>query len=137
MTPVGHPFITHPARRFAPITVRQELERVFPEQRSESARLGRRLSPFPEDSLPDGGSGGSARVVPDHFGTDWTAEIGNRDVRMKAEHVKTTATTEAVSSHPGENGHWSQKWRRNTSRSAEKPMADWKKDLQIYEAGRK
>ena len=33
--------------------------------------------------LPDGGSGGAARVVPDHFGRDWAAEIGNCDVRMK------------------------------------------------------
>jgi hypothetical protein len=58
-------------------------------------------------------SGGTERVVPDHFGTDWAAEIGNRDVRMKADHVKTTASTEAVSSHPGETGHWSPKWARN------------------------
>jgi hypothetical protein len=27
---------------------------------------------------------------------------------MKADHVITTVTTEAVSSHPGEKGHWSQ-----------------------------
>jgi len=38
-----------------------------------------------------------ARVVPGHFGRDWAAEIGNRDVRMKAKHVKTTTPTEAVS----------------------------------------
>ena len=64
---------------------------------------------FPEDSLPDGGSGGSTRVVPGHSGRDWAAEIGNRDVRMKAEHVKTPETTEEVSSHPGEKGVESQK----------------------------
>lgn len=46
-------------------------------------------APFPADHLPDGGSGGSARIVPDHFGTNWTAEMGNRNVRMKANHVKT------------------------------------------------
>jgi hypothetical protein len=40
--------------------------------------------------------------------------MGNLDVRMKADHGKTTATTEAVSSHPGEKGHCSQKWRRNS-----------------------
>ena len=28
LTPVGHPFITHPARRFAPITVRQDWNAV-------------------------------------------------------------------------------------------------------------
>jgi hypothetical protein len=28
--------------------------------------------------------------------------------------MKTTATTEAVSSSPGENGHWNTKWRRTT-----------------------
>jgi hypothetical protein len=65
---------------------------------------GEGRAPFPEDRLPDGGSGGSASVVPDHFGTDWAAEIGNRDVRMKADHVKTTATTGEVSSHPGDKG---------------------------------
>src|SRR5271155_5990648 len=31
----------------------------------------------------DAGSGSAARVVPDDFGTDWTTEIGNREVRMK------------------------------------------------------
>ena len=50
--------------------------------------------------------------------------------------MKTTATTEAVSSHPGENGCWSQEWRRNTTRAGQKPRADWKNDLQTYEAGR-
>ena len=34
-----------------------------------------------------------------HSGRDWAAEIGNRDVRMKAEHVKTAETTEEASSH--------------------------------------
>jgi hypothetical protein len=37
------------------------------------------------DRLSDGGSGSAERVVPDDFGTDWTAEIGNCDVRMKEE----------------------------------------------------
>ena len=84
------------------------------------------LTRLPEDGLPDGGGGGSTRVVPGYSGTDWAAEIGNRDVRMKADHVKTTATTEEVSSHPVEKGHWSQKWRRNKLPRREKPMADWK-----------
>jgi hypothetical protein len=56
------------------------------------------------------------------------------DVRMKADCGKTTATTQAVSSHPGKTGHWSQKWRRNTSRAGKKPLADCKKDLQNYGA---
>jgi hypothetical protein len=30
---------------------------------------------FPPDCFPDGGGGCAARVVPDDFGTDWTAEI--------------------------------------------------------------
>jgi hypothetical protein len=34
LTPVGHPYITHPARRFAPITVRQDRNPV--RQRLES-----------------------------------------------------------------------------------------------------
>jgi hypothetical protein len=45
--------------------------------------------------------------------------------------MKTMATTEAVSSPPKEKRHWSQKWRRNTSRAGQKPRADWKNDLQI------
>ena len=43
-------------------------------------------SPFPEDRLSDGGSSGAARVVPDHFGTDWTAEstsISNRVMKVE------------------------------------------------------
>jgi hypothetical protein len=48
---------------------------------------------------------------------------------MKADHVKTTATTEALSSHPGENGHWSQKSRQNTSRAAENATVDIGKRL--------
>src|ERR1035437_5373250 len=44
---------------------------------------GEGCAPFPQDRLPDGGGGGSARVVPGYTGRDWTAEIGNRDVRMK------------------------------------------------------
>jgi hypothetical protein len=51
--------------------------------------------------------------------------------------MKITATTEAVSSPPEENELWSQQWRRNTSRADKKPVADLKKDLQNYEAGRK
>jgi hypothetical protein len=51
--------------------------------------------------------------------------------------MKTTATTEAVSSPPGENEHWSQQWRRNTSRVEQKPVVGWKNDLQIQGAGRK
>jgi hypothetical protein len=94
-------------------------------------------SPFSQDSLPDGGGGSAERVVPDHFGTDWAAEIGNRDVRMKADHVKTTASTEEVSSRSGETGHWSRKWRRNTSRAVKKPLAEWKKDLQTGGTERK
>ena len=73
---------------------------------------------FPEDRLSDGGSGGATRVVPDDFGTDWTAEIGNCDVRMRKSernHMKTTATTEAVSSPLEENELWNTSRRRNTT----------------------
>jgi hypothetical protein len=97
-------------------------------------------SPFPEDHLPDGGSGGAERVVPDDFGTDWTAEITSCSNRMRKSgrnHMKTTATTEAVSSPPEENEHWSQQWRRNTAGARQKPRADWKNVLQIRGAGRK
>jgi hypothetical protein len=51
--------------------------------------------------------------------------------------MKTTATTEAVSSPPEEKWHLSQQWRRNTSRADKKLRADWKNDLQNYEAERK
>ena len=56
---------------------------------------------------------------------------------MNTDQDKTTATTEVVSSHPVETGHWSQKCRRNTSRADKKPVADLNKDLQNYEAERK
>ena len=51
--------------------------------------------------------------------------------------MKTTATTEAVSSPPEEKWHWSQQWRQNTSRAGQKQRADWKSDLHILGAGRK
>ena len=35
---------------------------------------GQSRAPFPADRLPEGGSGGSARVVPVYFTSDWTAE---------------------------------------------------------------
>ena len=95
---------------------------------------------FPEDRLSDGGSGGATRVVPDDFGTDWPAEITSSSNRMRKSgrnHMKTTATTEAVSSSPEENELWNTNRRRNTSRADKKLRADWKNDLQNYEAERK
>jgi len=88
---------------------------------------GEGRAPLPENCLSDGRSGGAPRAVPDNFGTDWTTEIGNCDVRMKADHGKTTAITEVVSSLPGETRHWSQKCRRNTTCAGKKQVADWKK----------
>jgi hypothetical protein len=47
---------------------------------------------------------------------------------MKAEHVKTAETTEAVSSHPGETGHWSPKRHRNSplcQRKTEGGLEKW------------
>jgi hypothetical protein len=44
--------------------------------------------------------------------------------KSEKNHMKTTATTEAVSSSPGENGHWNTKWRRTTSRAGKKQVAD-------------
>jgi hypothetical protein len=49
---------------------------------------GKGGAPFPAGNLPDGGSGGPARVVPGDSGRDWAAAIGKRYVRMKAERVK-------------------------------------------------
>ena len=40
LTPVGHPFITHPARRFAPITVRQDWKAVRQELEQVSDSVG-------------------------------------------------------------------------------------------------
>jgi hypothetical protein len=57
--------------------------------------------------------------------------------KSERNHMKTTATTEAVSSPPGENGHWNTKWRRTTSCAGQNPVVDWKNDLQNYEADRK
>jgi hypothetical protein len=51
--------------------------------------------------------------------------------------MKTTATTEAVSSPPEENEHWNTKWRRTTSCAGQKPVVDWKNELQIQGEGRK
>ena len=62
---------------------------------------GEGRAPFPEDDLPDGGSGGAARVVPGHFGRDWAAEIacsGNRMKKNERTRMKTMETTEEVSS---------------------------------------
>jgi hypothetical protein len=91
------------------------------------------------DQEKDGGGGGSERVVPDDFGTDWTAEITSRNRVRKSgrNHMKTTATTEAVSSPPGEKWHGSQQWRQTTSCAGQKPRSDWKNDLPIQGAGRK
>jgi hypothetical protein len=48
---------------------------------------------------------------------------------MKAGHVKTKATTEAVSSPPGKNGYWSTKSRPNTSHAEEKQRVGLEKRL--------
>jgi hypothetical protein len=52
---------------------------------------GQGRAPFPADRLPDGGSGGSARVVPGDSGRDWAVAIGSRGVRMKADHGENTS----------------------------------------------
>ena len=52
---------------------------------------GQSRAPFPADRLPDGGSGGSARVVPGDSGRDWAAAIGRRGIRMKVDHGKNTS----------------------------------------------
>ena len=44
LTPVGHPFITHPARRFAPITVRQDWNAVRQRLEQVSDSIGIRSS---------------------------------------------------------------------------------------------
>ena len=51
--------------------------------------------------------------------------------------MKTTATTEAVSSQAEETRHWSQNCQRNTACAGQKPVVDWKNGLQIQGAGRK
>ena len=43
--------------------------------------------------------------------------------------MKTTTSTEEVSSHPGETGHASQKKHRNTPGAREKSSADQRKEL--------
>jgi hypothetical protein len=68
---------------------------------------GEGRTPFPEDRLPDGRTGSSPRIFPVDSGKDCSAEIGNRDVRMKVGYGGTTATTEVVSPYPGETKHWS------------------------------
>jgi hypothetical protein len=56
---------------------------------------------------------------------------------MKADHVKTPETTEEVSSHGVEKRAERHKSQRSAPFAGEKPMSDWKKDLQICGAGRK
>ena len=51
--------------------------------------------------------------------------------------MKTTATTEAVSSPPEETEFWNTNRRRNTTCAGQKLKADWKKDLHNLGAGRK
>jgi hypothetical protein len=51
--------------------------------------------------------------------------------------MKTTATTEAVCSPPGEKWHWNTKWRQTISCAGQNPRADWENVLQIRGAGRK
>ena len=53
LTPVGHPFITHPTRRFAPITVRQDWNAVRQElvQVSDSVGIRILLASFDENPI--------------------------------------------------------------------------------------
>ena len=51
--------------------------------------------------------------------------------------MKTTATTEAVSSPLEENEFWNTNRRRNPTCVGQKPRSDWTNDLQTYEEGRK
>ena len=44
---------------------------------------GEGRAPFREDRLPDGGSGGSDRIVPGHSRRHWAAEIARSGIRMK------------------------------------------------------
>jgi hypothetical protein len=48
--------------------------------------------------------------------------------------TKQTLTHPHSSSDSAETRHWSQKCHRNNSRADKKPVADLKKNLQIYEA---
>jgi hypothetical protein len=56
---------------------------------------------------------------------------------MKTEHVKTSATTEEVSSRGVEKRVKRHKCQRSAPFAGEKPMADWKNSLQSRRAGRK
>jgi hypothetical protein len=55
LTPVGHLFITHPARRVAPITVRQHRNAVRQELEQVSDSIGIRTTPNPAEPEPKGG----------------------------------------------------------------------------------
>jgi hypothetical protein len=57
--------------------------------------------------------------------------------KVEGTRMKTTETTEEVSSHPEGKGIGSAKSHRNTPCVRENPRADRKKDLQICGAGRK
>ena len=74
LTPVGHPFITHPARRFAPITVRQDWNAVRQELEQVSDSVGIRKNRVAWKMGRFGGigdlelSGGSITMVPGNAG---------------------------------------------------------------------
>jgi YD repeat-containing protein len=65
---------------YAPVGASLDVDDVAGEI-DQDWREGR--APFREDRLPDGGSGGPARVVPIHSGRDWTAEITGSNIWMK------------------------------------------------------
>ena len=57
LTPVGHPFITHPTRRFAPITVRQDWKAVRQELEQVSDSVGIRTKTCRCKKLADQSAG--------------------------------------------------------------------------------
>jgi len=68
----------------------------------------------------------------EHYSDQWSTSAGKIDRRLSFTYEKWLGRL-----RPGENGWWSTKSRQNFTRAGKKPMADWKNELQIYEAGRK
>jgi hypothetical protein len=92
--------------------------------------------PFPQDSLPNGGGGGSERVVLNHSGKDWAADIGIGIIRMKEETQQPQGNTGNQGGGVFSSG---KKWALGAQKGIETALCQrtvWEKFLQTNGTGR-